>query len=107
VVAQLDSREVPPALQRGNCYATTDTAVLNGMKREWKFTISGGDMATVESYLVIRKGDSTVFKSGIVLDGKNEGLQHEQFGWAAPLKGVSLSKWCVKFNRVAEPMVFL
>jgi hypothetical protein len=59
---------------------TDEKAVLNKMKEAFKFTYTGGDIATCESYLYLKKDNEIVFKTGIVLEGVI-GIQSEKYGW--------------------------
>ncbi len=59
---------------------TNKKEVLNQIKEAFDFTYSGGDMATCESYLYLKKADKTVLKVGIAFD-ETVGVQSGRYGW--------------------------
>jgi len=59
---------------------TNQKTVLNQIKEAFDFTYSGGDMATCESYLYLKKADKIVLKVGITFD-EALGVQSGKYGW--------------------------
>ena len=94
------SSEMP----KGKCFKTTDIKVLKQMQNEWIFSYSGGDVATIESSIILYNNGKKVFESGIAIDENLQGLQSHQFGW---LKGLNLIKNCKLFEKVNFPILVL
>jgi hypothetical protein len=93
-------RDLAKEMPAGRRFRTLDTALLKEMQRSWVFIYTAGDVATVESRLMLYKDGKIMFSTGIVLDEQGQGLQSPDFGWLEPLKEVRLSRQCSRFRRV-------
>lgn len=60
---------------------TNDREKLNKLKRLFQCTYSGGDIATLESSLILVKGGKRVLNIAISLEDAPFGVQGERFGW--------------------------
>ena len=105
LLSKEDGNDLSPELKKANCYVTSDTSLLNAMKRDWCFVVTGGDMSTVVNKLVLVRNGKTEFITGIVVDKSQEGFQNERYGWTAPTVNSILIKYCRQFERVIYPVV--
>jgi hypothetical protein len=99
-----DKTNLSSEMPKGKCFKTTNIAVLKQMQSEWKFSYSGGDVATIESSIIIYNDGKKVFESGIAIDENSQGLQSRQFGW---LEGLNLTKNCKQFEKIYSPILIL
>ena len=66
-----------------------------------------GDIATVESSIIICNNGKIVFSSGIVLDENAQGLQSRDFGWIEASQPNMLVNQCRQFKRIYSPIIIL
>lgn len=94
---------------KGTVLETEDVDVLKEIQKEWKFTKTNGDLATVENELLIYENETILFRTGIVLDQRKnrnlQGLQNSDMGWLSA--NTDLTKQCSRFERVYFPLFFL
>ncbi len=102
-----DSKDLSKEMPRWHSFKTSNIKLLKEMKSEWKFAFTGGDMATVESELILCEDGKTIYQSGIVLDDVNQGLQSEQYGWLEAHPKNLLSEYCRYFHRNFSPIIIL
>ena len=105
IISNDDESNLSEKMPQGKIFKTTDKILLREMQNEWKFTFTGGDIATVTSYITIYQNENKVFESGIILDKSSQGLQSRQFGYLADTD--KLLKSCSKFKKVYFPLVIL
>ncbi|CAL2087075.1 hypothetical protein [Tenacibaculum sp. 190524A02b] len=104
VLKNRDTLELPENIEKANYLSTSDIDLLNNIKNNWNFNCTDGDMATVESKVVLLKNNEIVFESGIVINNTTQGLQSKNFGW---VKSNKLSEDLKKFKRSYSPIIFL
>jgi hypothetical protein len=102
-----DVSNLSAELGKANCYKTSDIDILKGMQRNWIVVLTGGDMGTIQSKLILLKDGKVEFASGIVIGKDIKGLQSERLGWVEPINERVLSEYCKKFKRVYFPVIFL
>jgi len=94
---------------KGTVLETEDITILKSIQKEWKFTKTNGDLATVENELLIYENETILFRTGIVLDQKKnsnlQGLQNSDMGWLR--SNTDLIEQCSRFERVYFPLCFL
>lgn len=104
VTASSDLAGLPDGVPRHNFLKLTDKGILKEMQRDWCFEITGGDVATVESYIAILQNDELRWESGIVISPNYEGLQSAQFGWVKPKTKNLLAMYAKKFKSSILPI---
>jgi hypothetical protein len=102
-----DFPELHPSVTRAIGFKSTDIDLLKKAQESWRFTYSGGDMATVTSEIYFVRDGKLVFKTGIVIDKSIEGLQSQEFGWVEPKAKNAITDFVKQFERVYWPIVFL
>jgi hypothetical protein len=107
VLSRSDFPDLNKLIPRRNCFKLEDINLMKQMKKEWRFIYTGGDLATVESFIIFYNDGKAVFESGIVLDQDLEGLQSSSFGWSEPVSKNLLTKYCMKFKNVYWPVLIL
>jgi len=103
----LDLKELEGVVPKRNCLKLADIQILMKMKNDWNMVFTGGDMATVESFIVFTKNGKVVFRSEIVVNKHTEGLQSPAFGWIEPVKPGIIIRYCKEFKPVYSPIVIL
>jgi len=107
VMNQNDKKNLNLQSIKSNCVWTNNIDLLNQMKDTWRFTYSGGDIATAESAIYFFNNGKLRFKSGIVFDNGREGLQSNEYGWLEAINKNELSHLCNKFKQTYWPIKFL
>ncbi len=107
VTAHDDLAELPEGVPKRHFLKLDDRAVLKEMQRDWCFEITGGDLATVESYVAILQNGELRWTSGIVVSRNHEGLQSARFGWMKPKTPDLLSRYAKKFEPSILPLHIL
>ena len=105
VIPSSDFVNLNAQIPRRTCLKTTDRNLLQKMKREWRFKITQGDVATVESTFYLLKNGKTVFQSGIVLDTHSQVLQNSVYGEMLPVDKNEMINTCREFKKVYWPVV--
>jgi hypothetical protein len=103
-IASSDLKEINGVMPKGKCFKTTDIELLKQIQREWKFIVTDGDVATVESSIVVCKNGKKVYSSGIVLGGNRQGLQNRELGWVTALSSNMMIEQCKQFERIYLPV---
>jgi len=103
-ISSTDKIRFSNALPESRWLRTNDIKVLKQMQREWVFRFSGGDLATVESFILILNNGVVVFHSGVVLEENCQGLQSRDFGW---LDSSVLIQSISRFEKMLCPLVVL
>lgn len=101
-----DSNFLPSEMGEG-VLKTTDKHLLQCMKHTWKFIYTGGDVATVQSEIILCQNGILVFRSGIVLDSVRQGMQSIQYGWLEVTPRRGLTAVCKEFKKVYSPLIIL
>lgn len=72
--------EISPNIPFGRYLYTEDINVIKRLK-DMSFEYTGADITTVENEIILYKDNQIIFRSGIVIDTKKQGLQNGTFGW--------------------------
>jgi hypothetical protein len=91
-------------MPKGQRLKTNDIALLKQMQKEWRFIYTEGDVATVESEIILCHNGKQVFRSGIVLSKARQGLQNRQYGWLEASPNGILTDQCKKFEKIYFPV---
>lgn len=102
-----DIKELPQNFAHNNCFKSTDRELLKRMQNGWEFEYQGGDMATVQSKLLLFKNGDLVYRTGIVVSNEVEGLQSGEAGWLDGTNEKKISKYLIDFKKVYLPIIFL
>lgn len=105
VIPPSDFADLNSQIPHRTCLKTTDRNLLQKMKREWRFKMTQGDVATVESVFYLLKNGKTVFRSGIVLDTYSQVLQNSVYGEMVPVDKNAMINTCREFRNVYWPVV--
>lgn len=84
-----------------------DNNIIRKISEEWKFICTGGDVATVQSYIYIYMDGDLYFESGIVIDDSFEGLQSEDFGWVISVRENMIYDYIQHFKPIYFPILLL
>lgn len=106
-ISKNDKNKYVNELFNGSKFKTNDIELLKQMQKHWKFIYTEGDIATVESSIIICNNGKTVFSSSIVLDENAQGLQSRDFGWIEASVPNMLVDQCRQFKRVYSPIIVL
>ncbi len=98
-----DLDELSEGIKKANYLYTSDKEHLKNIKNRWDFKCTEGDMATVESRIVLLKNGNNVFQSGIVVNDNRSGLQSKNFGWVESNIILEDLKF---FKRSYSPIIF-
>lgn len=107
VLSSDDLNDLHPLIKKQTCLMTTDPNVLNEMKKSWRFRVTGGDVATVESAFYLFKNNKLIYKTGIILDKTSQRLQNSEYGELIPVDAAAMLNSCKQFKSVYWPVVVL
>ena len=102
-----DLRNTQLRLPRRRVFRSDDIHLFRQMQTSWRFTCTGSDVATVQSGILFYQNGKLVYRSGIVLDEKIEGLQTPQCGWLDASDSRVISAYCQSFKPVYWPLIIL
>lgn len=105
IISSDDFSNLNPLIKKRTCLKTTDRHLLEEMKKSWRFKVTEGDIATVESELFLFKNNKLVFRTGIVLDKDVQRLQNEEYGELVPVNSSAIINSCKQFKKVYWPVV--
>ena len=97
----------PEGMPARRVLVCTDTKVLQQLKDNFSFEISGGDMATVESELWVYCHDTLVLMTNIDINPNNIGIQNELTGWAEAMNKEALCLLFARFRPYHAPILSL
>lgn len=100
-----DIREIPKEIYSHKMLYTSDSKVINELKRKFWFKRTGGDMTTCESRMIIYSMGKIVFSSSIVITNDLLGLQGD-FGWAETSSKKDIIALLSKFKPKYQPMFY-
>jgi len=104
-ISHSDQQDLSKEMPQGRKFKTTDRILLKEMQENWKFIYTDGDVATLESELILYHNGKLVFRSGILLNEKRQGLQNRQYGWLEATPRCILSRYCKKLKKVRWPII--
>jgi hypothetical protein len=93
-----DITELPNNVCRKKVLVCSDNEILQQLKNNFTFEISGGDMATIESEIIVFKDNKLVLKTNFVLDKNLIGIQNKKTGLAKATNKEELYKLFEKFK---------
>ena len=102
-----DWSELPEGMPARRVLVCTDAAVLQQLKDNFSFEISGGDMATVESELWVYCHDTLKLMTNIVIEQNSIGIQNELTGWADAVNKEQLCRVFTQFKPYRWPRLAL
>lgn len=102
-----DWSELPEGMPARRVLVCTDAAVLQQLKDNFSFEISGGDMATVESELWVYCHDTLKLMTNIVIEQNIIGIQNELTGWADAVNKEQLCHIFTQFKPYRWPRLSL
>lgn len=98
ILASDDWSERPEGMPARHVLVCTDAEVLQQLKDNFSFEISGGDMATVESELWVYSHDTLKLMTNIVIEQNRIGIQNELTGWAEAVNQKQLCRLFTQFK---------
>ena len=107
ILASDDWSERPEGMPARHVLVCTDAEALQQLKDNFSFSISGGDMATVESELWVYSHDTLVLMTNIDINPNHVGIQNEQTGWAEAVNKEQLCHIFTQFKPYRLPGVAL
>ncbi len=107
ILASDDWSERPEGMPARHVLGCTDAEVLQQLKDNFSFEISGGDLATVESELWVYSHDTLVLMTNIVIEQNHIGIQNERTGWAEAVNKEQLCRLFAQFKPYRWPVVAL
>jgi hypothetical protein len=94
-------------ISSGNKLIKIDEAdILKEFQNQFRFSYSGGDMATMESTIFFFNNGNLIFKSKLLIGKERVGLQN-QFGWIEAIEPSKLIEIIGKSKPVYSPIVFI
>jgi hypothetical protein len=106
IISKNDKRDLQDGVWVGK-FKTDDKMLLKQMQNNLRFIYYGGDMATVESKMILYNDGNRFFESGIVLDKSMQGLQQKNWGWLQVNSQNNLAYYCKRFQRIYSPIIVL
>ena len=107
ILASDDWSERPEGMPARHVLVCTDAEVLQQLKDNFSFAISGGDMATVESELWVYCHDTLKLMTNIVIEQNQIGIQNELTGWADAVNKEQLCRVFTQFKPYRWPRLSL
>lgn len=107
VISQNDDMDVSNKIPKGRLLRTDDRALLLQMKNKLVFVYTGADISTVDNEFIVCQNGHVVFRSAILIDKTQEGLQNREYGFLEAKPLGQLSGYCKDFKRVYSPFVVL
>ena len=107
ILASDDWSELPDGMHARHVLVCTDAEVLQQLKNNFSFEISGGDLATAESELWVYSHDTLVLMTNIDINPNHVGIQNERTGWAEAVNKDQLCHLFTQFKPYRWPVVAL
>lgn len=107
ILSSDDWSERPEGMPARRVLVCTDAELLQQLKDNFSFKISGGDMATVESELWVYCHDTLVLMTNIDINPNNIGIQNELTGWAEAVNREPLCHLFARFRPYHAPILSL
>jgi len=93
-----DIDDLPMEMPKRRVLYCNDQKIMKNLQHAFSFEESGGDMATVESELLVFYNDTIVYSTNIVLEEKNIAIQNESIGYGRAINPTGLKDIFVKFK---------
>ena len=97
----------PEGMPARHVLVCTDAEVLQQLKDNFSFEISGGDLTTLESELWVYSHDTLVLMTNIDINPNHVGIQNERTGWAEAVNKDQLCHLFAQFKPYRRPGVAL
>ena len=107
ILSSDDWSERPEGMPARCVLVCTDAEVLQQLKDNFSFEISGGDLATLESELWVYCHDTLVLMTNIDINPNNIGIQNELTGWAEAMNKEALCLLFARFRPYHAPILSL
>lgn len=107
ILSHDDWSELPEGMPARRVLVCTDAEVLQQLKDNFSFEISGGDMITVESELWVYSHDTLVLMTNIAIEQNSVGIQNELVGWAEAVNKEQLCHLFTQFKPYRWPRLSL
>ena len=105
IISWDDLCDLPNGIPQRRVLICKENSVLQKMKDNFIFKISGGDMATIESELIVVKDNTIILQTGIEICENNIGIQNEQTGWAYSTCSQNLCDIFKEFKPYRNPIL--
>ena len=102
-----DWSELPEGMPARRVLVCTYEEVLQQLKDNFTFEISGGDMCTAESELWVYSHDTLKLMTNIVIEQNRIGIQNELTGWAEAVNQEQLCRLFTQFTPYRWPRLSL
>ena len=106
VMSADDIVELPIGMSKRRVLYCDDQKTIKKLQRLFSFEKSGGDMATVESELLVFYNDTMVYSTNIVLEENHVGIQNEDIGYGKAINPIELKDFFVKFRPYRKIVLF-
>jgi hypothetical protein len=101
-----DFKELPANIPHKKLIKIDEADILKEFQNQFRFSYSGGDMATMESTIFFFNNGNLIFKSKLLIGKERVGLQN-QFGWIEAIEPSKLIEIIGKSKPVYSPIVFI
>ena len=87
-------------------FYTSDDKLICEILKNMKLRVSGRDMATVESKMIIAHNNQVIYATGFVPDGVL-GIQNEQYGWCVFIDEATITDLLAQMKPYRWPILYL
>lgn len=101
-----DIVDLPIGMSKRRVLYCDDKKTMKKLQHLFSFEKLGGDMATVESELLVFYNDTMVYSTNIVLEDNHIGIQNEDFGYGRAINPTELKDIFVKFKPYRKMVLF-
>ncbi len=106
-IGDSDKDSLPASIKNAKSLKTSDLNLLRSIQKDLKFTYTSGDMATIESQIILCRNGVQMFESGIDITSNSQGLQNTAYGWLQVTPKNDLSRYITKFKKNYSPLILI